>query len=386
MTRTQFLTMGLAVALGVGCGREPAAPASSPGPHTDVNQVRSILRAESTKAQTRAVIFGMWLGDKEILTEALGESEPGVPATTAMHYRIGGISETFLSTVLLLLSEQGQINLDEKISRWFPDLISADQVTVRMLAANTAGYPDYVHKAAWVNRVLADPFKPFTDEELIAFAVADGKMQYTPPESDQKYSHTEYVILAQIMQRVTGKSMNELYDKYVLGPAGLKETQLPTDTSIQPPFLHSYMHDRTKDEDASGWSPSWALSYGGLTSTVRDLGKWGPIFGKGTLVSAGSHKEITGPGSVGKGLNTANLYFAYGFVFSNGWFVQNPSFNGYAGGFAYNPTHNITLVVVSTETSAGAAADADAGVRDSAAFRILKETVKYVTPANPITF
>ena len=56
-----------------------------------------------------------------------------VPATTEMHYRIGGIAETFMSTLLLMLVEQGRINLDDKIARWLPDLLAADQVTVRML-------------------------------------------------------------------------------------------------------------------------------------------------------------------------------------------------------------------------------------------------------------
>lgn len=382
MKRTHCLTMVLAVTcFGVACGREPAAPPSATtAPHTDVNQLRAILRAESAKARTRAVIFGMWVGDKEILTEALGESEPGVPATTAMHFRIGGITETFMSTVLLILSEQGQINLDDKISRWFPALISADQVTVRMLAANTAGYPDYVHMDPWIDRLLSDPFKPFTDDELIGYAVADKKMLDKPPGSSQAYSHTEYVLLGLIMQRATGKTMKELYDKHVLGPLGLKDTQLPTDTSIQPPFLHSYMQERGMYEDASGWTPSWALSYGGLTSTVHDLGKWGPAFGKGALVSPASHKEITGPGSVGKGGNRADLYFGYGFIFANGWYLQNPDFNGYAGAFAYNPTHNVTLVIVSTKTS-----QSDAAVLTHPV-RILQEIVKYVTPATPLNF
>ena len=377
MTRTQFLVTVLALG-SFGCGREPAS-AQAPGPNTDVNQLRSILRTESEKAGTQAVVFGMWVGDKEILTEALGNTTPGVPATTAMHYRIGGITETFLSTVLLILFEKGEINLDDKISKWFPDLLSADQVTVRMLAANTAGYPDYVHMKPWVDRLLSDPFKAFTDDELIAYAVADKKMAYAPPGSSQAYSHTEYVILGQIMQRATGKSMKELYETHVLGPAGLKDTQFPADASIiQPPVLHSYMSDRGRYEDATGWTASWALSYGGLTSNVHDLGKWGPIFGKGTLVSPASHKEITGPGSVGKAKNRADLYFGYGFIVANGWYLQNPDFNGYAGAFAYNPTNDVTLVVVSTKN--------EKPVTDPAALPILREMVKYVTPATPLNF
>ena len=92
----------------------------------------------------------MWVGDHEVLVTALGQSMTTVPATTDMHYRIGGIAETFMSTLLLMLVEQGRIGLDDPISRWFPHLMAADKVTVRMLVGNTAGYPDYVTQPAFV--------------------------------------------------------------------------------------------------------------------------------------------------------------------------------------------------------------------------------------------
>lgn len=186
------------------------------------------------------------------------------------------------------------------------------------------------------------------------------------------------MILGQVIQRATGQAMKDLYQQYILGPKGLKDTQLPTDSSIQPPVLHAYMLDRGSYEDATAWTPTWALSYGGLTSTVRDLGKWGPIFGKGTLISPASHKEITGPGSVGMGRNKPDLYFAYGFVVANGWYVQNPDINGYSGAFAYNPTHDVTLVAVATKN--------EKPTIDPAAIHIVREVIKQVTPATPLSF
>jgi D-alanyl-D-alanine carboxypeptidase len=60
-----------------------------------------------------------------------------------------------MSTLLLMLVEKGEIGLDEPISRWFPKLLAADKVTVRMLAANTAGYPDYVTVEDFVKLELA---------------------------------------------------------------------------------------------------------------------------------------------------------------------------------------------------------------------------------------
>lgn len=195
---------------------------SDPAPNADPDRLRAIVQTEAQKAGTKAVLFGMWVKDKEILTMALGHSMTTVPATTDMHYRIGGIAETFMSTLLLMLVEQGRISLDDKISRWFPNLLAADQVTVRMLVANTAGYIDYVTVEDFLNLQLSEPFRTFTDDELINYSVRDGKMNFAPGTS-QQYSHTDNVILGQVIQRATGQSMKELYDRNIFGPMDMKE-------------------------------------------------------------------------------------------------------------------------------------------------------------------
>ena len=294
-----------------------------------------------------------------------------------MHYRIGGITETFQSTLLMMLAEQGRIRLDDTIERWYPNLPSADKVTIRMLVANTAGYPDYVLDETFVRDFLANPFRSFTPDELIAYGVRGGRMSYAPGTS-QRYSHTEYIILGQVMEKTTGESMMELYERNILGPLGLMDTQFPVDQEIQAPVLHSYVEDRSFYEDATYHNPSWAGATGALTSNLHDLGKWGPVFGTGALVSAASFREMTAPSSVGKGYNRTDLYFAYGFVYANGWLVQNPDMNGYSGGFAYNLANGVTLVVAATKRPNPAI--------DPAAIHILREVVKYVTPATPLNF
>jgi CubicO group peptidase (beta-lactamase class C family) len=346
-------------------------------PYTDTAQLRAIVEAESAKAGTEAVLFGMWVGQKEIVTFALGNSTPKVPAATDMHYRIGGITETFQTTLLMMLAEQRRIRLDDTIDRWYPNLPFADKVTIRMLAGNTAGYPDYVYSEAFIRDFLADPFRTFTPDELIAYGMADATKGY-PPGTSQRYSHTEYVILGQVIERATGESMKSLYERNILGPLGLKDTQFPLGVEIQSPVLHSYTEDRGFYEDATYHDPSWAGATGALTSNLHDLGKWGPVFGTGALVSPESFREMTAPTSVGKGGNRADLYFAYGFVYSNGWLVQNPNMNGYNGGFAYNLATGVTIVVEATKRPQPAI--------DPAAIHILREVVKYVTPDSPLNF
>ena len=350
---------------------------SDPAPNADPDRLRAIVQAEAQKAGTKAVLFGMWVKDKEILTMALGHSMTTVPATTDMHYRIGGIAETFMSTLLLMLVEQGRISLDDKISRWFPNLLAADQVTVRMLVANTAGYIDYVTVEDFLNLQLSEPFRTFTDDELINYSVRDGKMNFAPGTS-QQYSHTDNVILGQVIQRATGQSMKELYDRNIFGPMGMKDTQFPVNQEIQSPVLHAFTKERKVYEDCTYWNPFWGSTPGLPTSNIHDLGKWGPIFGTGRLISPEHFQEQIAPTSVGKGRNRPDLYFAYGFVVSNGWLAQNPSINGYSGAFGYNLSNGVTIVVEATKS--------ETATTDASAFDILREVTKYVTPATPINF
>jgi len=246
-----------------------------------------------------------------------------------------------------------------------------------MLVADTAGHIDYVSVGAFLDLELVEPFRTFTDEELIGYSVRDGKLNF-PPGTSQQYSHTDNVILGQVIQRATGQSMKELYDQNIFGPMGMNDTQFPVDQEIQSPVLHAFTMDRKICEDCTYWNPFWGSTPGLPTSNLHDLGKWGPILGTGRLISPAHFKEQIAPTSVGKGKNKPDLYFAYGFVISNGWIVQNPSIDGYSGAFGYNLSNGVTIVVESTKS--------ETATTDATAFDILREVVKYVTPATPLNF
>jgi len=149
----------------------------------------------------------------------------------------------------------------------------------------------------------------------------------------------------------------------------MKDTQFPVDQEIQGPVLHAFTMDRKVYEDCTYWNPFWGSTPGLPTSNLHDLGKWGPIVGTGRLISPAHFREQIAPTSVGKGNNRPDLYFAYGFVVANGWIVQNPSINGYSGGFGYN-------LATKSETA----------TTDASAFDILRAVVQYVTPGSPINF
>ena len=68
----------------------------------------------------------------------------GVPATTDMHFRNGAVAISYMSTLLLHLVDEKKVSLDDKVSKWLPDMPHADRVTLGQLAQMTSGYIDFV--------------------------------------------------------------------------------------------------------------------------------------------------------------------------------------------------------------------------------------------------
>ena len=178
------------------------------------------------KYDLKAVILRVTVNGKEVVTEAMGDSMTGVPATTDMHFRNGAVAISYVSTLLLELVDQQKVGLDDPLSNWFPDLPNADQVTLRMLANMTAGYADYViGNEQLATDLYLDPFRQWTPEELIAFSTAEPHVY--PPGTNWNYAHTDYVILGQVLEKITGKPMALLMQEYIFAPMGLTDTDGP---------------------------------------------------------------------------------------------------------------------------------------------------------------
>ncbi len=80
-----------------------------------------------------------------VYLKAYGDAtlEPKTPATPQMRYSIGSISKQFTAAAILLLQEQGKLSLDDKVSKYIPELTRANEVTIRQLLSHTSGYQDY---------------------------------------------------------------------------------------------------------------------------------------------------------------------------------------------------------------------------------------------------
>ena len=95
--------------------------------------------------------------------------------------------------------DEHKVSLNDTINRWIPTLPEANEVTLKMLANQTTGYPNFETDPAWLAAFNADPFHIWTYKERLAYAFA--RPPQFAPGTDWSYSHTDFMILGQILAR-----------------------------------------------------------------------------------------------------------------------------------------------------------------------------------------
>jgi D-alanyl-D-alanine carboxypeptidase len=304
--------------------------------------ILALARTEMKRNDLNSVILSVREGRRTIVTRALGISMTDVPATTAMHFRIGSVAFAYLSTLLLRLRAEGRISLTDRLSRWFPKLPHSSQITLAMLIETRSGYADYVAQPAFLRKLEANPFRQWTQRELIGYGI-NPRLFGTPGKF--RYAHTNFVLLGMALSRATGEPLARLMRRQVLGPLGLTGTHISSTPKIPSPVLHAFTSERGKYEESTFWSPSWSCGTGEImTSDITDLARTAQDVGTGALLSRSAYRMQTAHISQLK----PGVYYGMGLFLDHGWIIQNPSLNGFNAVFAYLPPRHITIAVTTT--------------------------------------
>ncbi|RST12211.1 serine hydrolase [Streptomyces sp. WAC05950] len=346
----------LAASLAAGGAAGPAGSSARQCPAGQVSRGGTCLPGDTEEFTARqvadalkkykltAAMAGVWVDGQRVSTAAAGETMTGFPATTDMRFRIGSVAIPYMTTELLKLVDEGKVALDDKLSRWRPDLPHADEITLKMLASASSGYADYVTDKAFIAALYENPFRHWTGEELVRIAVS--RPMARPPGSGFAYSHANWVLLGDIISKVERRPLGEVMRENVLEPMGLTETAISSRADIPAPVLHGFDNERGVFEDSTYWNPSWTVAEGAvMTATLQDMAKSFAAIGEGKLLTPESHELQLTPVVKVKG----DASFALGLPVVNTWILQNPSFAGYAGTVAYLPSRKLAIATVATQ-------------------------------------
>jgi CubicO group peptidase (beta-lactamase class C family) len=330
--------------------------------------ITAIVQKAMKTEHLRAVIVKVTQGDKVVMSQAFGESVTGVPATTAMHFPNGAVAFAYLGTLLMEFVDEHKVKLDDTIERWMPTLPQANKVTLKMLANQTSGYPDFETDPKWLAAWTADPFHIWTFEERIKYAF-ERPMQFEPG-TNWSYAHTNFMILGEILAKIGNKPLDVLLREKVLIPMGLKNTGASQVSDIPSPVLHGFDSERRTAlkipanvafyEESTFWNGQWGTPIGAnQTTTIDDLITTAVKVGTGALISKSSYEAMTGPNLLGFGkkqdncapscFTQINVYnYGLGIVRSGSWILQNPLLGGYSATEAYLPSKKIAIAVAVT--------------------------------------
>lgn len=233
----------------------------------------------------------------------------GRPVTPDMRHRVGSITKTFTAAAVMQQVERGSIRLDAPIGDYLPELVPGERgrkITVRMLLNHTSGIPEYIPYAfpslqafPSLPDVSADSlddnrFRQFRPAELIEMGLA------APPAGEPGgptvvYSNTNYLLLGQLVEKVTGTTAEEYITQNVIRRAGLRLTAFPTGPRIEGP--HSRMYEALwgvldPPRDYSVYNMSWTGTGAALVSTTADLNRFYGKLLDGTVVSRSSLEQM----------------------------------------------------------------------------------------------
>ena len=378
----RFLAAGV-VALAIG-GAPAFAADASPA------KIAQIVRTSMAQNHLRAVIVQVRSNGRTIYNGAFGESMTGVPATPDMHFRNGALAFTYMSTLLLEFVDRKKVTLQTKLSKYFPDLPGATRVTLKDLSQMTSGYPDYVYQPELIGDVYRNPFRQWRPEELIAIGIS--KPVQFAPGTNWGYSHTNYVILGRVLEKIAQMPLADALRLYVLQPMGLKQTTAFATPVIPAPVLHAFSSERREVlgikpgvpfyEEATFWNPSWTTIEGAVETTdLSDLNTSLEAVASGKLLSKASSAAQINPSLIGFGhpqpncpacrKNTAAFNYGLGVIISGPWITQTLGFSGASGAVGYLPAQKLTIAVDATNGPGAYDEKGNAGLGAISVFRSL---------------
>ena len=302
------------------------------------------------RKEIQALGLGIAIIDKngDLKTMSSGEMWKGKPLNSDAVFQIGSITKTYTAVLVLKLVEQGKLNLDDKLERWYPDLPAAKQITIRQLLNHTSGMDDIFQQPGFARGLFMNPRKTWTIEGLLE-KIGDAKFE---PGEKWAYSSSGYLVITGILEKVSGLSYRELLHQEITTPLQLPRTYVGGQEKINQPVVHAMIDINGDDveDDLSALVPmtgflSASSGAGGIVSNPGDVAKFVHALMHDKLVKVESLKQwVERSDGNQHGLGILKLEIEQ---------TELLGHRGNSGGFScsawYSPRHDTTIVVCSNK-------------------------------------
>lgn len=217
-----------------------------------------------------------------------------VPASDSTVFQSGSVGKQFTAAGILLLVEDGKLDLDDPITKFLPEGEQTWRgVTVRQLLTHTSGIPEYLES----DSTAVDLRHDYTEDSLVQLAARRGPT--FPPGTRWEYSNTGYLLLGAIIHRVSGQFYGDLLAERVFRPLGMRTARVISEADIVPNRSAGYRLVEGQIKNQEWVAPSLnTTADGALYLTVRDMIAWDRGLTEGRILTAQSRALMWTPATL----------------------------------------------------------------------------------------
>lgn len=315
-------------------------------------EITKSLDSKLDSMYTQVKVPGIYLGIRTTDRDLTYEKTRGYSDISAFRYmnsndlfRIGFMTNSFTTTVLLQLVDENRISLDSMLNKYIPSVPNSQNISIRQLLNMTSGLYDYATDSVFISQVKAAPLRKWAQQELINVAISHSP--YFPPGEGWHYSNTNSILAGMIIEQVTGNVLKQEIQNRIITPLNLLNTYFPTDQNMPAGSIcNGYTlisGPGTFDNVTTRFDPSWIWAAGAMISNSADLKIWVKALVYGSLLSSTMQQErmkfvYSGTPSVKFGLGIYDL--------QNGFIGYKGAVPGYNNLVVYFPNRGALITIM----------------------------------------
>lgn len=271
-------------------------------------------------------------------------------------FEIASVSKQFTAMAIMILHEKGELNLDDELSKFIPELAFYKGITIRNLLNHTSGLPDYMD----LFEKIFDKSKIAVNNDVITIFAQNKPEVIFAPNEKHEYCNTGYALLASIIERVSGETFPDFLQKSIFIPLKMNNT-LVYKRRLAPKKIDNYAYGYVYSDSLKKYTLpdeinetkyvillDGVVGDGGINSTINDLLKWDRALYTNKLVSKEGMNEMYAATSLNDG---TKINYGYGWAIENhvefGKIVYHGGgWPGYKTFFARHITNDKTIIIL----------------------------------------
>lgn len=317
--------------------------AQKPAP---AEQLDSLIKSKVKPGEPGVAVMVIKDG-RALFNKAYGVADlsTGQPLRADTPFYIASIAKQFTAAAIIMLAEQGRLSYDDPLVKYFPEFKGfASTINLRQMLTHTSGLIDHLD-------VIKDKNAGWTNKDVVQLLLRENHVLF-PPGEKWSYSNSGYVLLAMIVEKVTGEKFSAFLKKNIFEPLGMKRTFVLDEAGLNIPGRASAYRQANGRWEPSGYE-AFTTGAGGMYSTLEDLYKWDQSFYTEKLMKESSLKLASAPATLNNGRPTPYGFgwlaeFAAKGRLANVWYVaSHGNFKGFQSMIKRIPEKRFTAIIMS---------------------------------------